>query len=337
MPDQIIARSDASALIPEEVTAEIFQGVTTQSAVLAVSRRLQNMSRKQLRMPVLDSLPMAYFVDGEAPSGGLKRTTKMAWANKFINAEEIAVIVPIPEAVLDDADYDLWAEARPKLEEAFAAVIDAAILFGTGAPASWPEGVVPDAIAAGNTVAFGTGGDLYDDILGESGVFSLVEEDGYMVTGALAHPRMKGRLRGLRESGTGQPIFMRAQPDGQNLQNATRYELDGATLFFVNNGTFDENEALMVAGDWSQLVYSVRQDITYKVLDQAVISNAQGEIILNLAQQDAVALRAVMRIGWQLPNPVNRMNLIKGGAGIGEAGADVVGRHPFAVLAPEVV
>ena len=61
-------------------------------------------------MPVLDMLPMAYFVNGD---NGAKKTTKQAWDKKFITAEEIAVIVPIPEAVLDDAEYDIWAEVKP--------------------------------------------------------------------------------------------------------------------------------------------------------------------------------------------------------------------------------
>ena len=95
-----IDRTGADALIPVQESREIIQGIIAQSAVLSRGRRLQNMTARQYKVPVLDMLPVAYFVNGDS---GQKKTTKAAWDKKFLIAEEIAVIVPIPEAVLDDA------------------------------------------------------------------------------------------------------------------------------------------------------------------------------------------------------------------------------------------
>ena len=83
----IIDRSGAESLIPVQESNEIIQGVITQSAVLQRGRRLPNMTSRQYKMPVLDMLPIAYFVNGDT---GQKKTTKMAWDKKFITAEEIA-------------------------------------------------------------------------------------------------------------------------------------------------------------------------------------------------------------------------------------------------------
>ena len=122
-----ILRSDAESLIPEQVSKEIIQGAVEHSAVLSQFRKLPNMTSKTLSMPVLDMLPVAYFVNGD---NGNKQTTKMQWDKKRLYAEEIAVIVPIPEAVLDDAEYDIWGEVKPRLYEAFGKKIDGAVLFG---------------------------------------------------------------------------------------------------------------------------------------------------------------------------------------------------------------
>ena len=63
-------------------------------------------------------------------------------------------------------------------------------------------------------------------------------------------------------------------------------------------------------GDWSQLVYSIRQDITFKVFDSGIVQDpTTGNILYNLMQNDMVALRAVMRLGWEIPNPINAYNV----------------------------
>ena len=105
----IIDRTGAEALIPTQEANEIIQGTIAQSAVLSRGRKLANMTSKQYKVPVLDMLPIAYFVNGDT---GQKKTTNMAWDKKFITAEEIAVIVPIPESVLSDRIYKLAKIAR---------------------------------------------------------------------------------------------------------------------------------------------------------------------------------------------------------------------------------
>lgn len=306
-----ITRSDAEALIPVQESHEIIQGVVEQSAVLQRGKRLANMTAAQYKMPVLDLLPVAYFVNGEGGSAKKKLTT-MAWDKKIIYAEEIAVIVPISEAVLDDADYDIWGEVRPRLVEAFGQKIDGSILFDTDKPQTWRDGVVTTATKAGATVMLGN--DLYESILGESGVIAKVEESGYFVNGHMSDITMRAKLRGLKDT-TGQPVFK------SDMQTGTNYSLDGAPMNFPRNGAFDRSKALMISGDFSQLVYSIRQDITFKLFDQGIVQDpATGDILYNLMQNDMVALRAVMRLGWEIPNPINAM------------AKDKAKRCPFAIL-----
>lgn len=231
-----ITRSNAEALIPVQESHDIIQGVVEQSAVLQRGRRLANMTAAQYKMPVLDLLPVAYFVNGEGSSAKKKLTT-MAWDKKVIYAEEIAVIVPISEAVLDDANYDIWGEVRPRLIEAFGQKIDGAILFGDEKPATWREDVVATAISAGSVVTLGS--DLYDSILGENGVIAKVEASSYFVNGHMADITMRAKLRGLKDT-TGQPVFK------SDMQTGTTYTLDGSPMNIIipmaeKNGMIPEN------------------------------------------------------------------------------------------------
>lgn len=306
----IIDRTGAESLIPTQEANEIIQGVVTQSAVLSQGRRLANMTSRQYKIPVLDMLPIAYFVNGDT---GQKQTTKQAWDKKFITAEEIAVIVPVPEAVLDDSEYDIWGEVRPRIVEAFGRVIDSAILFGVDKPSSWRNDIVGTATAAGSAVTLGNADNLYDKIMGEDGVIAKVENSGYFVSGHMADISMRAKLRGLRDS-TGQPIFK------TDMQSGTNYSLDGSSMNFPNNGAFDKSKALMISGDFSQLTYSIRQDITFKLFTEGVIQNTDGSIAYNLMQNDMIALRAVMRLGWEIPNPINSVQ------------KDKAKRCPFSIL-----
>lgn len=303
-----IDRSGADALIPEQTSREIIQGTTESSAVLSMGRKLPNMASNRTVMPVLDMLPVAYFVNGDT---GTKKTTKMAWDKKKIYAEEIAVIVPIPEAVLDDADYDIWGEVKPRLVEAFVKVIDGAIFFSTDKPSNWRDGILKTATDAGAVVT--ATADMYKDIMGIGGVISKIEKSGYMPTGHAADISMRAELRELVDN-NGRPLFK------TDIQSSTSYSLDGNTMKFPRNGFWDAEKAKMISGDFSQLVYSMRQDITFKLFDQGVIQDpATGEIVYNLMQNDMVAMRAVMRLGWEIPNPINSVQ------------SDKTKRCPFAV------
>ena len=310
-----IQRDNLAGLIPEPVTREIFQGVVEQSAVLKAGRKLPNMTSKTQSINVLDMLPMAYWVDGD---NGHKETSSQAWDKKRLYAEELAVIIPIPEAVLDDANYDIWGEVKPRIVEAMGRRIDEAVLFGIGKPSTWRKGIVDTAVDAGCSVTESTGAnaDLFADIMGVNGVIAKAEESGYMPTGVMSAVGMRAKLRGLRDQ-NGQPIFI------SNMQGRTSYMLDGMEMSFPMNGAWDPDEALMIVGDFRQLVYSIRQDVTYKILTEAtIVDPTSREVVYSLAQQDMVALRAVMRLGWEIPNPVSAYR-----SALGDY-------SPFAVLVP---
>lgn len=296
------------ALVPEPVSQQIIQELPTQSATLQRARKVP-MGTKTQRLPVLDTLPMAYFVNGDA---GLKQTTQMKWKGVTLVAEEIAAIVPIPEAYLDDAQVPIWDEVRPRMVEAIGGVIDAATIFGVGRPSTWSTSIYEGAVAAGNTITGGTGNDTAVDVslMGEQ-----LASDGYSLDGFAARPGFNWKLVGMR-SDQGLPIY---QP---NLQGTPGGNLYGYPLSEVNNGSWDATKADLIGGDWDDAIIGTRQDISFKMFTEGVISDDTGKIILNLMQQDAVAMRVVVRLAWATANPVTALN------------SNAATRFPFSVLRP---
>jgi HK97 family phage major capsid protein len=309
--NNIISRTDAAALIPEEVANQIIQEMPPQSAALSTFRQVR-MARAQQRLPVMSALAVAYWVS--PTDSGLKQTTEVNWANVYLNAEEIACIVPIPQAVLDDTAFDVWANVRPVLVAAIGRTLDAAVFFGTNIPGSWPSAIVPAAVAAANTVTVGTpaaNGGLAADYIT---TFSKVWEDGFSTNFGVAPPQAQASLYNARDA------------QGRRLDDvvttAEGATIAGVPIKFLMGGLWPTGSAaaIMISGDQNQGIIGIRQDITYKILTEAVIQDNTGAIIYNLAQQDMVAMRVVFRVAFAVPNPITYDS------------PTTATRYPFAVL-----
>jgi hypothetical protein len=213
--NNLVTRANVAALVPEQISQAMLTTIGEQSAVLSLGQNIP-LASNQVRFPVLSALPTAYFVAGDT---GLKQTTEAAWSNKYLYVEEIATIVPIPEAVLDDAGFDVFAAIRPLMETAVVRTLDSAVVFGTNAPTTWAtEGnLVGKAVAAGNVVARGTNnaaaGGFHQDILDTVGA---VELDGYFPNGAIGNISVRGALRKVRDT-TGQQLAAPGRRPGHRL------------------------------------------------------------------------------------------------------------------------
>lgn len=303
-----ITRADALALLATQDITEIVKEAEQSSAALA-SFRTVRMSTGQARMPVLSALPTAGFVTESATlAGGVKPTSKVEWENKDLIAEEIAVIIPIHENVIDDSSFDIWGEVRPLVAQELGRVLDAAVFFGTNKPATWTDAaLVPGAIAAGNTLAAGGTVDLAEDI---NQAFAFVEEDGFDVNHAYTGRFLRARLRGLRDADNA-PIYVDSlRTDGSAAA------IYGQDLHYVRNGAWDATVAEMLVGDASKAILGIRQDVQVKLLTEATVGG------INLAERDMVALRFKFRVGFAVATPITP-----------DGGASA---YPFAVLTPDV-
>jgi HK97 family phage major capsid protein len=251
----------ANPLIPVEMQKEIMEAATEKSVVGRLARRV-SMGTQLRDMPVFAALPTAYWVNGDF---GLKQATTVAWKNVRLTAEEIAVLLPIPLNVVNDSSYKIWEQIRPKIEEAFAVALDAAVLFGTNKPTSWPTAIGPAAIAAGNTVTQGGGVDVAADL---NNVLAAAEADGFNPNGFAIRQDLRASLRGLRDTTNGF-IFKPGEPGAENSsfgRNAGSREgqIFDVRAISVLNGTFEAentasaNAVKAIAGDWDQVMPSSR-------------------------------------------------------------------------------
>lgn len=295
-----ILRSDVESLIETQIASGIIEGVVKDSAVLKMFTRLPNMTSDKTKLRVLDQLPLAYWVDGDT---GFKQTTNQAWDKKFINACELAVIVPIAESALEDADYDIWASVQPRVIEAFHRKIDDAIFTGVDRPTGFRDSLIDSIPATSKVDQTGT---LYEAI---NDAMVAVESSGFNPSGVVGGVELKGKFRMMLDT-TGQPI--------------KGTDIDSLPKSFVDNGAWDKTKSQLIVGDMKQAVYAIRKDVTVKKLTEAVIQDpSTNDIVYNLAQQDMIALRFVMRLGWELPNPINILE------------PDPAVRFPFASVNPQ--
>jgi Phage capsid family len=75
-----------------------------------------------------------------------------------------------------------------------------------------------------------------------------------------------------------------------------------------------------LVGDFSQVLLGTRQDLEFQVFDTGVITDSEGNVVLNLMQQDAVNLRVTARFGYAVANSVTYYQ------------PEEAKRYPFAVL-----
>lgn len=290
------------ANLPIEYSREIIRGVIGRSKALELGRRLPDMNAKTLKLNVLSNLPVAGWVsktqttpNAESTEINRKPVSTLAWEGIDVVAEEIAVIVPV--SINTVADMANWVDVVPYISEeavgAFQKVIDESVFFGVNTPfggnlASGLVGAIPQ---AGQISWDGTGATLYKAI---SDAMSFVETSGYIPTAILGGPSLRGAFRSAITT-----LGINTTEQGEIGDLPRHYDLTGG---------FNDSSAFAIVGDFNYLVYSIREDMQVRRLDEATIVDPNtGTVLYYLAQQDMFALRFTMRLGFALPNPVNRV------------------------------
>jgi HK97 family phage major capsid protein len=310
--DGLIARADVVSMNTEAVSNAMLEAIVDESAALSLFRRI-SVPDRVVRFPVISVLPVAYLVGSSQADGdtALKKSSTAEWDDKFMYIREWAVIIPIPDAVVEDSQFDIWGTVRPLAAGAIARKLDAAIFFGDDAPTEWGDDIATGATSAGNFYARGTNdaseGGLAEDI---NQLMMKVEADGYDVNGFVANRPFRGRLRGARDT------------TGQKLLDVTNETVEGVTVRYAMPGLWPSGQdvAELFAGDVTKGLVGVRRDFTFDLETTGIVQDESGAIIYNAFQQDLTLLRVTFRAGFVVANPLNRQEPTE------------ANRYPFAVL-----
>ena len=278
-------KDELEGFVPKEQAAEIIKKVARGSSVMRLSK-LENMTSETKKFPVMTSGAGAYWVgEGERIS-----TSGVTWIFPEVKAKKLAVIIPVTKEKLEDTTIDVFTELQDSIAEAFYQAFDKAAIFGQNSPVA--TSILGSIDSVGAEVVDNSSVNLD---LSASDVMAKVEDAGYEVDGWAASIGVKNRLRKLRDS-SGAPIYV----DGTD-----QTELYNQPIEFVRNGAWDKEKALAIAGEWKYSIVGVRDGISYEILKEATLQgtlDADGKP-LSLAEQDMVAIKATMRIGYLCVKP----------------------------------
>ena len=280
MADIKYLKDNLTGFVPTPTAAEIIQDVTRGSSILRLSK-VQPMESETVKIPVMVSGPGAYWV-GETER---IQTSVAQWIFPELVAKKIGVIVPVSKEKLNDSTINVFATVQPYIAEAFYKAIDAACLFGTNSP--FAKNIYEVAKTASAVIKEGTNTKLDLDI---SDVMALVESAGHDANGFAAGYDLKNSLRKLRD-GNGNQLYV-AGVDEETLYSQP--------IEFSRNGAWDKTKARAIAADWKYSVVGIRDQIQYEVLKEATLQSVTmgDDKPLSLAENDMVAIKATMRIGF---------------------------------------
>lgn len=278
MPAIDINRGTTNVVLPESVSREIWGATIEGSAFMSAARHI-TIPGTGLKVQTITGEPEADWVD----ETGVKPVSEHTLGKKVITPYKLAVIEAFSMEFMRDADA-LYAELVRRLPLALDTKFDATIM-GTTAPGSGFD-VLGGCTAVSLTPA--SGKTVYDQFVTVDG--NIASAGGVMDRIILA-PQGRSKILAAVDQ-TNRPLFT------AGVETGTINPILGASVSTSRNVYVDDTtDILGIAGDFTKMLVGNVEGIQISISDQATLG--KGENAINLWQQNMVAVRAEIEVGFR--------------------------------------
>lgn len=291
-PDKVTVFEHKDGTIPEKYQNMILKEVMENSKVMQLAK-YEEMDSKEKKFEYFAKGPGAYWV-GE---GEKIKTSKAQWLQVKMVAKKLGVIIPCSREFLNYKMSDFFEVMKPKIAEAFYKKFDAAAILDVENP--FLHAVEKSVKASGNVI---DGALNYDNILEME---DLLTDEDYDVNAFISTKKNRSTLRNTHRIENGVIV--------ESLYDRSANTLDGqpvADLKALDKGT-------IYAGDFDYMYYGIPYGMSYKISEEAQLSTLTNEdgTPVNLYEQELVALRVTMDVGFMIVKDEAFAKLTSGGLG----------------------
>jgi HK97 family phage major capsid protein len=294
--------ADGAVLIPDaEFVTTVFDNLPSYGVAFRYADVRQT-DRTSVRVLSLDT-GLTFYSTAEA---GVKTGAKLAFAKNEVSLQKFAVIVPSTDELSDDAAVDYWNLVTRELTRAYAKKADEIVFTDerTGGSAGTSteragiinlNGVVTKAIAGSTPVwqdLLNTEAKLEDDIDTSNYKWFMRKETWYAIVSTRADSGFA--------SGDAAGVYLSHSLSDGFVPNINQPVTPwGTPVVFTrvlaSHNSVGVNDAFAVFGDLSNTLLYNKRGMALKMLTEATVVDSEGTN-LNLATQDASAMRAVIRM-----------------------------------------
>ena len=276
--------SGVSALLPKDVSTEIWANAVQNSVIMQAARQIA------LPGPGI-TIPM---ITGDATANWVNETDEKPVSDATVSSKSITPYkIAVIEAFSDEFRRDLpalYAELARRLPSALGRKFDSTILHGTAPGSNFDvlSGATAVVVDATDTV-----GDL-------ATVLTTVGTAGGDLSHWLISPQAEGTVMTAKD-GAGNYLFLRdARTDSGAIGSIFGRPVLKSTSVY-NNPTDPTKDTIGFAGDFAaSAVWGSVEGIKVDVTNQATIN--KGGTQLNLWQRNMFAIRAEVEVGFAVRN-----------------------------------